>query len=606
MKSSKLVMKSNALVRMGQLSVITLMALSLSVGTVRAAEDFKLWHVSVGDAKGTELSHASDEHKADAIKWLVTDPTDKKVEKFVESFSKEPFQFLEGIKAAKEEAEKLKKSDDFRRTLDKVFGDKSKIKDDVFGGKKERQAFKELVDAMMKKEKLGEDFLKDLFTKPSLLADLNLREAKKVTPEPSKSPEPPVLSPQPPVGEVIDDGALQRQAQQICDKFNGLRDEQLKSLKDQINPLKDALNETFNKLAGLSQPVIDQNALNRNRNEKGLEDILPGLLANALNNDKAEEVTPSSNNQQPFLPQTQRREDREDQPQFNSPVPDPQPQQQPQVALPQQAQSSAAPVIRRDLPSVTGKQELMDTQSSLTELNRGIKNAEALANQIAMGASNPNDILNQAGQAALAKGTLKAGLDTAEARLANAKNRLNILDTQIEEVKESGLPAEVRQKQAALKAEVDQKKSQMQMLQSLAPEQAQQLLPASQQAVSQAEAALAQYNASVEVSNDEVKARIKKMERNKDQLQSAVSDLEGKINTAQSQIQAMDQVMATAKQQVMMQQMQPQTAGTPNINRLQGFSGGSSGAPRTTAPRLGTSLQSGTSNQVRGSLGAQK
>lgn len=612
MKSSKVVVKSNLMSRLGHLSAITVMALSLSVGTVRAAEDFKLWHAVVGDAKGEELLHASDDNSSDSVKWLVKDASDKNIQKFVDEFSKEPFQFLEGMKAAKESAEKDSKLDALKKTIsEKIFGDKSKIKDKSFGGKKERQALKELVEAMMEKDKLGKDFLSDLFVKPSILADLNLKGAEK-KPEPSKSPAPsttPTPTAVPPttptVGE-IDDGSLQRQAQQICDKFNGLRDENLKSLKDQISPLQaalDAANEKFNKLA--SQPGIDPNLLQaQKKNEKGLEDILPGLLANALNNDKDNQVTPSSNQQQqPFFPQQQQRRNDDQQSNLNQPVPDPGPQQPQQSGgmpmMPYQAATAAAP-IRVNLPSASGRQELRDAQDALS----AIQMRQPVASTLGMNAGLPDLVM--------AKAKVRTDIQKAQGALVAAKDRAARLDEQLEELKDQALPPEAKRKMTQLEGDLNQKKQamqqQQQMLQMLAPEQrqdAQQMMYMQQQQVAQSEQALNNYKAEMDIAAEKMSAAVKSLSKTRDNLQSVTSKLESEVSGLKEEETSVQQLINT-NMQMQMSQNQPQQPGTPNINRLQGFGGGNTSGPRTTAPRLGAALQSAAGADVRGSLGAQK
>lgn len=611
MKSSKLVVK---------LSVVTAMALFLSVGTVKAADEFKLWHApEVGSTEtGSALVHlteSSDKDKAE--KWLVTDLADldlkkdedkakatKSMEKTLEAFAKEPFKMMEALKHAREKA-----GDKFS-TLKDVWAVSMELVDsDHFGGKSAKTAYLELLKKFSKMEKIEDSFLKDLFSKRDVLASLNITDKsdKKPTESPSPSPvassTPVTTSQQQVIGEQVDDGALQRQAQQICDKFNGLRDEALKSLKDQVNPLKDALNDSLNKIAQLSQPIIDQNA-NKNKNEKGLEEILPGLLANALGNEKQNEVTPSSSNQQPIIPSQQRRDDNDDPNQLNQPLPEPVAQQ---AEIPVTGAQAAAP-IRIDAPASTGKQEMLDAQSSFTELTKAIKQAESVASTVAspmmaMYGAVPGmagNILNTSGQAALAKGALKAALDTAEARLQNAKNKLGKLDEYIDEVKEQQGLTQATREQSALEADLNQKQS---VLQSLAPEQRSQMAAV----VAQAKAAVDAKKAEISIAQDKVASIVKSLSKGKEKLQSEVSNLEGKVNTAQSQITAMDQVISNNMQQMMMQQQQPQGT-TTNINRLQGFNnGGNSTAPRTTAPRIGAgALQSGSAGVVRGSLGAQK
>lgn len=624
MKSSKLVNNLN-LKRVG---ILSLMILSLSVGTVKAASEFKLWHESVGDAKPVELEHLKkDSDKAESVKWLVTDPTAENVEKFVSKFSKEPFMFMEGMKEAITEAKKDGKLADLKKMVEeKLFTDKPEgfgIKAGAFKDEDAKTAFKKLAKALFGLTSIDDSFLEKLFKDKKLIqAALNLTQVDPDSVKPSPTPSPTVApSPSPSVkpspspvvdrprqpapittvGE-FDDAALQRQAQAICNNLNAKNDEALKALRDQINPLKDALNDAFNKLAEASN-AVNPNAQNARRQERGLEDILPGLLANALNKDQQQDVTPAQNSQQPF-PQQQSRRDNTDPNAFNQPLPDQgQVPQQPSFPMPQYPSNNNYGPVRLDLPSMTGRQELRDAQDVLTE----IQMRQPVASTLGVNAGLPELVMAKARIATLTR--------KAQGALIAGKDRLSRLDEQLEELKDGGraaLPESAKRKMSELERAVADAKSQMQyqqqVLNMLPPEQKQanmgEILGA-QQKVQAAEGALNQYKAEVDIAIESGNAKIKALAKVRDNLQSTVSKLESEVGGLKEEETSIQTLISTNMQM----QMNPMQAGTPNVNKLGGFGGGN-GSPRTQAPRIGNSLQGATTgakgSEVRGPLGAKK
>ncbi len=609
MKAKVEVKRNLKLNNLKSFSVITLMILAFASGKIVAADEFKLWHAS-GSSVDKELVHLNDDSKKEAIKML----EDKKHEDFVKKFSSEPFQMIEGIK------ELLVKKE-------KAIDDDSKVTDKV---KAKEEARKELIDAMKKVDDkhFGSDKAKAFFISAieEATKDINsailleklfgtelakqilaLRGEKKEEVPPAPGVNPPVAgttpTPTPGVRELTDD-ELKAQAQQICDivKKNPTQiqqppaDPENAALKSEIEQLKNALNDTLNKVSeiGTPSPVNNQ----AQKREKGLEEILPGLLANALGNDDKNNDVAQPQQQQPFFPQQRNDRDNQDPNQFNQDLPQPQQQQAGMPFFPGMfgSTSSATQVpVRLDLPSASGREELKSAQSVIASL----ESRQPIASQLSFNAGIPELVM--------AKAKVSSQLKTAQAALNNAREQGSRLDEQLEELKDGGraaLAPNVKQKQAQLQQLVTTKKAQMdqqkQTLMMLAPEQRDQIMPMIQmlqQEVTTAEADLNNYNAQVEVAIESGNAQIKAMAKRRDQLNSAATKLESQIAGLKEDEASAQQLINTNLQ--MQQQQQVQQGGVPNINRIQG-------AGRSPVPsRIMSGAMSGNTNVMRGSLAGQ-
>jgi len=614
MKSSKVDVKAKLSVWSG----IALMALALSSGKpVLAAEDIKLWHVAAKPADQTLLLHLEDkeEAKTEVIELILgTDKKTADLEKFATKFSKEPVQFVEAVKEAWTKIDKEDKSADkakVKEFKEKLINDLKAIKEEAFGGKHRKEVFLELIKALFDKKLDEKTLISDLFKDPRVLLALEItkdepkkEEAKKETekdkevvkdPAPPKKDEPKKEVPKPPVGEVGNDAQDRAMAQQICDSIKG-RENSFAQKEAELQKLMDAANQLLNSRA--SESSINPAALQNKKNEKGLEEILPGLLANALGQqDQQEEVTPAPNNTQPFVPSN--RSDRNTDPSaFNQPLPL-QNQQNAPFFLPPNTNPGVATPVRLDLPSSSGQQELRDAQALSTQ-NEGRTPISAQLSPYAT----PMDLM-------AARVRVKTDIQKTQIALTNAKDRAAKLDEQLEELKEGGraaLAPEVKKQQAQLQSDVDTAKrnydQQRQMLMMVAPEQRDQLqsmLMTLQQDLNFKEQKLSQFNANVDVAVEDGNKQIKKLAKVRDMLNSEVNKLNSQLAGMKEDEQAVGQLI-NQNQQLQMAQLQGQT-GVQNVNngsRLQGFSG-NVGGPRTLAPsRLGGAFSNQNANSANG------
>jgi hypothetical protein len=620
MKSSNVDIKAKLSVWSG----IALMALSLSSGRpVLAAEDIKLWHVSEKPAEQTLLLHLDTETKKSEAVDLILEKDEKKaqesLEKFVKTYKNEPIQFIEGIKEAwtkVDKADKTEKKDEvakFKENLEKAL---AKIDKKEFEGKVRKDQLLKLVSELFKGKLDDKELVKELFQEQSILANLKLtdkepkKEAKKEEEEKKvenkdkdvkkDATAPPVKeaveATKPAVGEVGDDAQDRARAQQICDQIKGRQSAREAELQNLMNMANQVLNSRA------AESSINPAAIQNKKNEKGLDEILPGLLANALGQqDKQDEIAPAPNNNQPFVP-SNNRTNQTDPSAFNQPLPQQdQPQQPPPFFLPPNTNPGVQTPVRLDLPSSSGQQELRDAQQVTAE-NESRNPVSATLNQYST--------FQQIQQAQL---KVKGDLNKTKIALANAKDRAAKLDEQLEELKEGGraaLAPEVKKQQAQLQQDVDTAKrnydQQRQMLMMVAPEQRDQLqgmLQSIQQDLNFKEQKLSQYNANVDAAIEDGSKQIKKLAKVRDSLNSEVN----KLNTQVANIKEDDQAITNLIQnQQQMQMMQMQGAGgVQNVNngsKLQGFSA-NSGLPRSQAPsRLGGILGN-INNGVRGPLG---
>lgn len=592
MKSSKVDIKAKLSVWSG----IALMALALSSGKpVLAADDIKLWHIAEKPAEQTLLLHLEDKDLKTEADEFIFGKGEKKadLEAFTKKFSKEPVQFLEAIKAAWTKVDKEDKSenkDKVKEFKDKLIKDLEKVDAKAFGKDSKKEALIGLIKKLFDKKIDSETAISELLDNPVVQLALNItdkepkkEEAKKedkkeddkkvvTDPAPAKKDEPKKTE-SPVVGES-DDAGDRLKAQQLCDAIKGKES----AREAELQKLMDAANQILNSRA--SESSINPEALQNKKNEKGLEEILPGLLANALGQqDKQEDITPAPNNTQPFTPSS--RSNRDTDPNaFNQPLPQQQNQNAP-FFLPPNTNPGVATPVRLDLPSNSGQQELRDAQA-LTAQNEGRTPISAQLSPYAT----PMDLM-------AARVRVRTDIQKTQIALTNAKDRAAKLDEQLEELKDGGraaLAPEVKKQQAQLQSDVDTAKrnydQQRQMLMMVAPEQRDQLqsmLMTLQQDLNFKEQKLSQFNATVDVAIEDGNKQIKKLAKVRDSLNSEVNKLNSQLAGMKEDEQAVAQLI-NQNQQLQMAQLQG--GGAPNVNnaaRLQGFTGTSNG-PRTQLP----------------------
>ncbi|NBX67947.1 MAG: hypothetical protein EBR01_03160 [Proteobacteria bacterium] len=614
MKSSKVDIKAKLSVWSG----IALMALALSSGKpVLAAEDIKLWHKENNE----RLIHLEDkdEAKSEAVEFILgKGETKADLEKFAKKFSKEPVQFLEGIKAAWTKVDKedtSEKKDKVKEFKDKFIKDLEKVDSKAFGVDGTKEVFLDLVKKLFERKIDSESAIAELLANPLVQTALNITgkepevaaksdtdKTDKTKPAPSTKEEPKV-EPKPVVGEVGNDAQDRAMAQQVCDAIKG-RESGFAQKEAELQKLMDAANQLLNSKA--SESSINPAALQNKKNEKGLEEILPSLLANALGQqEQQEEVAPAPNNTQPFVP-SNRTERGSDPSAFNQPLPLQNQQNNAPFFLPPNTNPGIATPVRLDLPSSSGQQELRDAQA-ISAVNEGRAPISAQLGAFAT----PLDLM-------AARVKVKTDIQKTQIALTNAKDRAAKLDEQLEELKEGGraaLAPEVKKQQAQLQNDVDTAKrnydQQRQMLMMVAPEQRaelQNMLMTLQQDLNFKEQKLNQFNANVDVAVEDGNRQIKKLAKVRDMLNSEVSKLNSQLAGMREDEQAVAQLV-NQNQQLQMAQLQGQ-GGVQNVNngaRLQGFTG-SNGGPRTLSPsRLGGAFGNraatpANGNAVRGPL----
>ncbi len=658
-------MKSvNVLSKLGALSFMGLMVLTLATGgTALAADNFKLFQQVKVSEKPVELKRieAVKDGVANAEKWLfmgVESPEGGTKGKgaegaklFVASFANEPFQFAEGIKAGMLKAIKEGKLDRFRAEAEIGF---DQVSSKEFGGFIRMNALKDLLAKILKMDKSkleDEKFLEELFSDPAIRAALGLTEEKA---EPSASPSPviteePSAKPTPDTsakdkeieaakklaaeqaarnaqlqaalqamqqqrlgtGEVNDAG-LEKAAQQICDRFNAAQ-AALDSNKNLLNDQLNGVNELFNRFAATSR-IGD---VARNENKDRLEDILPGLLQNALGQNQQQQVAPPP--PAPVTPPLAANEPRNDNNGlFDQPLPRkpeaPVEEPLPPLQLPVQSSNAVQQPINLNLPSQTGGRELREGETQISKTN-----PETRTSALATLGQNPGltDLV-------MAKARVQGELRTAQGSITAMKERAARLDEQLEnELKGGGrdaLPEWVKRKEQELQAKSDKAKKALESVQQGAQfaktQEAQQAVQAQFQALSgQSNAAdeeLAKFKAEVESKVQEGNKKIKALAKRRDDLLAAASKLEGQLGGLKEEETAM-QTMINNNMQMQLAAIQGggQQTAAPNVNRIQS---GGAGKPRSVVPqRLGATggvdLQSGNTSVPasgkRGPLGSK-
>ncbi len=501
--------------------------------------------------------------------------------KTIQEKNTQPLDFFAEVKSKfeslKNNEARKKFKEDFRKALEKSSLEQNK-----------KDALKRIFDAALDPKKGLDDFLKEN------KADVKLLSGKKVTDEDvnimeqlellrrndeakdSKIAELMRQLMQKPTGET-NDWALQQIAWQIC--ANEINKQKKGNIDEKIQPLKDALNEILNQMKGLSRRPKEEA-----KDKNALEDLLPELLKNLM---KPEEEKESGDNpESPSSSGGGSPEQEKGKSPFDQPLPEPKedeklpPQQEMPLMFPIQPKNEQIPPINLNLPTNTGRRELRDVQDALAEL----ESRTPITNTLMPGAGLADLVM--------AKAKVQGEKERVQSVLQAAKDRLNKLDEQIEELKEGGeaaLPSWVKRKEAELEAKIKKYDNAIEQTQQSAQQAAknpqaialiQVRIQQLNQLKSKAEEDLAKFRAEKESMIEEANKAIKKLARRRDSLQSVVSKLEGKIKGLNEEEAAVQQ-MINQQMQLQLQMIQG-NAGSPvrTVTQPQG----AATQPRTPAP----------------------
>lgn len=414
------------LARLGLMSLLTLMILTLSTGrAVAGVEDFKLWKRVEG--KQVALQYLKEEKDITEVKdWLFTKSDEGSFKEFVKKHNSEPFRFAQGVFKAAQKAITDNKFKEFRTAFLKNM---DTVKGDEFWGKNtkgfpQEAALKRLLSRMLRGDKAeltdaeltelsnklkGQDeesFLKDAFGEASLRADLALEDTKESTPpadDPSKpSPfdqkiadimkrlegiegklttsTPPAASTTatPPTGgntagtppAGTPPGRVGEQppptAAPAFDEAAFAK--QCRDIVDGfrrnfLQPIQDSMRALLGQATGASR----RGERRQDRGEDDLGKILASGLGDALNPRRNDFVQP-----QTAIPPTARNDNnnRRDNGIFDAPVPEKQQQEEPQLPPLNfgPPRNNAQPTeVNIDIPTYLGKSELADARQVLRE-----------------------------------------------------------------------------------------------------------------------------------------------------------------------------------------------------------------------------------------------
>lgn len=614
------------------LAALALSILIFAVGEARAAEPFKAWRKDkktwVAAARLTEQSE-----KAKSVKWLVTDSSADKVAEFVSAFAKEPVKFAEGVRLAALELGKDAGSfEEKKKALLETLG---KVADKEFGINKKvplvllAEAIFAL-DPKDLKEKDLEELLKEIFNEDMLaslgLVDEDPNKKPETTPTATATATPTATTaptddrsraeleraqaeierlrreaearererasgsqvgpqPQTPVvgggapstsvpvvgsGE-LSDAALQKMAQDTCDRIDALKRSQENQLLSVVSPLRDALNEQFNQIAALR----NLNPQNQNQNKNRVEDLLPQLLQQALNGDNRRR------NDQPQLPPqpqqlAQRPNDNQDKNRsiFDQPVPQQpqeQPQQQPPLYIP--PMPSADPQIgniRLALPTATGRTELRSAMDRVA-----MNDARTpVATTLGPNAQVP-DLIG-------ARVRVQQDIRATQSELQQARYRAGELESALEVAQQdvrATLPEKYKRMEKDAKAELEAKKKQYEALRSQLQqggnaEQAAQMQPILQQyqsEVTAAEARVKKISDEIEIAVENGSAEVKRLAKTRDQLNQTVTKLQEQLGTLKEEESGVSQLLTNAQQ--LQVQMLQQQQGPPPLRSIYNTAG---------------------------------
>ncbi len=424
-------------------------------------------------------------------------------------------------------------------------------------------------------------------------------------------PQQPLPQPPPPRTGEVDDSALRAQAQQFCDKLAALQRGLLDSSNNGLNQLKDFASQLRDAVVGLSH--VQQPTNNKNNQ---LSDALGPLLQSLAGNNNQNQAPIPFPSAAPFQQQQQPLSQIQPSSAFNQPIQPTPPPVEPPPAPPMMMPSSPVSATQRqitlDLPSHSGRQELMDAQSSTAEAQAFLKRPVPQIMNPYNGQMLPPFMVLPQLQSQQSK--VKDILARAQANLQSVKDQRGRLQDQLEVLKnggESALPSWVKQEEQRLQSAYDAKKKDFDQRKQMLQQQMQQMDPTTaqamqqglyqqQQEVSQAEAEVKKFQTmkdqKIEEGNKSIQ-QLKSLEANlgkaEKDLQAQVGQLEERDTSVQQQL---DQMMA----QAMTPPQQPQQP-TQNIyQKLQQMGsrpsrglGGALSQPKTT---------SSAGTPVRGSL----
>ena len=294
------VVKSAKMSRLGVLSLVTWMVVSLSAGTALAATEFTLRHVDKDGVVGEEVKALELKQAEQAIEWTRTNRFDD----IVETHVNEPTQILEVVHQAiiaqekelakfeKEELAKGTKQEDITRMS---ATDRDNLKSTIetgfksvaisrFGSLKAKDAINKLIDVLLKNRKdLAKatrlDLLKALFEgadKKDLLAALSLTTDEKIVAKKKEEPKKEeVAEVKPVVGEISDED-LRKDALQECRNILDQKAQERAAIDEQIAGLQDIVMELMNRAKTAYQAVAQKQAKPVTPNNK-VNDMLEEL-----------------------------------------------------------------------------------------------------------------------------------------------------------------------------------------------------------------------------------------------------------------------------------------------------------------------------------------
>jgi hypothetical protein len=609
------------LARIRALSMVTVMGLSLTGQTLHASSK-PFWKVDE-KGKASQLVESLTVPKAkDAVELLVTTPDFRE---YVEQFSSEPTQFLEGVrKSILSLSADAEKSGAFTATLVEIF---KAVPAKVFSTQARKEAFIAALEKLAKidsKDLAGmtrAEFLEAVLSDKALLAALGLtdtkeevvaekkKEAKKEDTEGDElvaSNEPTVpfgpvgsVVPQSTVGEVSDE-SLRARAQVICDKFN----EVVSQGNEQFQNLSNSFRELINRFKGISEVPAAQVAQKNTPNEDTIGPLLKAL-------GKGETAQVAAAPAAPVVAPTQTAS--EETPNRNSVLDNPLPQpQQPQVAqMPFFATPQATgnrPQIALDLPSNRGTRDLRTAREAVSVAEDSLrKQVPGLTNQFGM-QNNPLMVVSELGALKAETNNALASVDSAQ-KLAS--DRLATLDSQLEQLKEGGraaLPEWVKKEQARLtqlaeaaKSSFEQQRQQLSQQGQVSGEQSATVGGLSLE-LQRANAALAEFNADVEAKVETGNKAIASMKSQRDSLEESLSGIRAQKTKLENRITQITSVEGQAGQAYLASQQQGQGNAGPNVNRIAG-SGARAGRSNPIANSLSTNAPA---TGVRGALGGNQ
>jgi len=381
--------------------------------------------------------------------------------------------------------------------------------------------------------------------------ELEARNRAEVRPAPGTPvlPQAPSI-PSAPNGGELNDAALQRTAQETCDRLDALKRANENQLLSVVNPLKDALNEQFNQLAALQR----NNGQQQQQKQNKLEDLLPQLLQQALNGDQGKRRNDFTPPPQPQQQQAQRQNDNQDKNRsvFDQPIPErqeePQQAQAPLYITSLPSADTQLGNIRLGLPTATGRTELRSAMDRVSMNDARSPVATTLGPN-----PMPADIIQ-------AKVRVQGDLRATQAELNQAKYRASELEGQLEAAQSGGarafLDPKFKRAEKDSKAEVEAKKKQYeglraQLQQGGNAEQASQMQPILQQyqaEVTEAEAKAKRVSDEIELALENGEPEIKRMAKNRDQLNAVVTKLTEQVGVLRDEETGLGQALTNAQE----------------------------------------------------------